>query len=235
MDKFSHHKRFLFRHNISKSSKLTRLCAILHENMFITETGRKSYEVTFLSLSRNIIGFWKADNKNLYRYDLSKMRGQLNIFVFGISQNPSITTFQGRIQDFLKGGDLGCGGGAHTSQRVSGAPPLDRAGGGGHNAPQFQGASPVGVWGRVVSPAPPPPQWGPGAEPPENFCKVALRKGNLRASQSPFLALKHFARVVYQFSDRNNWVRPSSSNCRDSIFGPQNFACVAFEVSVSET
>ena len=63
--------------------------------MFITETGRKSYEVIFLALFRNIIGFWKADNKNLYRNDLlrSKMRGQLNIFVFGISQNPSITTF----------------------------------------------------------------------------------------------------------------------------------------------
>ena len=48
-----------------------------------------------ISLFRNIIGFWKADNKNLYGNDLlrSKMRGQLNIFVFGISQNPSITRF----------------------------------------------------------------------------------------------------------------------------------------------
>ena len=44
-----------------------------------------------------------------------------------------------------------------------------------------------------------------GASPVElYFCKVALRRRNLRASQSPFLALKHFARVVYQFSDRNN-------------------------------
>ena len=51
-------------------------------------------------------------------------------------------------------------------------------------------------------------QWnwgrGPGAEPWNFFFKVALRRRNLRTPQSPFLALKHFARVFYQFSDRNN-------------------------------
>ena len=53
----------------------------------------KNYYENIFSLFRNIIGFRKAGKKNLCQCNLSKskMRGQLNIFVFDISQNPNIT------------------------------------------------------------------------------------------------------------------------------------------------
>ena len=61
--------------------------------MEITEIDINDYQVTFFPLFRNIIGFWNANNKRLYWNDLlrSEMRDQLNIFVFGISQNLAIT------------------------------------------------------------------------------------------------------------------------------------------------
>ena len=61
--------------------------------MEITETDKKNCSENIFSLFRNIIGFWKAGKKNLYQHSLptSKMRGQSNIFVFGISQNLNIT------------------------------------------------------------------------------------------------------------------------------------------------
>ena len=102
-------------------------------------------------------------------------------------------------------------------------------------AQHIKGANPVelGVWGGVEPPA------GSRGGAPEDFCKVALWRRNLRAPQSPILALKHFARVVYEVPWINSrteiTVCPSSSNCRDSISGPQNFACVTFDVSVLET
>ena len=61
-------------------------------------------------------------------------------------------------------------------------------------AQRIKGANPVelGVWeygGRGEGCEPPP---GSRSGAPEDFCKVALRRRNLRAPQSPFLDLKHF-------------------------------------------
>ena len=63
--KLIHHKN-LFRYDITESKKSPDLqCRFVHENMEIPETDITSYQVTFLSLFRNVIGFWETDNKNL--------------------------------------------------------------------------------------------------------------------------------------------------------------------------